>query len=147
MHVRCKANVNCLEMKPTPCIFQTNLNLSESVGWSENLIQLNSSKSKSIKALVFHRTNKDVWVEKRTTIGNLEIVSAVIPIEFRNIEVNDKTFKENQKENFHIQTCSNENKFLPGVDLSHLPNDRRKKVEKLLVREYKLFSKDEKSVI
>ena len=39
-------NGNCLEMKPTPCIFQHNLNVSEDIGLSENLIQFNPAKSK-----------------------------------------------------------------------------------------------------
>ena len=57
-------------MKPIPCIFQTDLNVSADIGLSENLIQFNPSKSKSIKIQVFNRTNKDVWLEKITVIGN-----------------------------------------------------------------------------
>ena len=68
--------------------------------------------------------NFTFWLEKRTAIGNLKIVSAAIPIEIKNIQVDDKIFKEYQKGISHIQNCSNENKFLPGVDLSHLPNDQ-----------------------
>ena len=44
-HMRCKVNDNCSEMKPTLCIFQLDLNLSKDIGLSENLIQLNPSKS------------------------------------------------------------------------------------------------------
>ena len=62
--MNCKVNDNCSEMKPTLCIFQLDLNLSKNIGLSENSIQLNLSKSKSIKILVFNRTNKDVWLEK-----------------------------------------------------------------------------------
>ena len=56
---------------------------------SENSIQFNPYKS--IKIPVFNRKNKDVWLEKRTTKGNLEIVSAAIRIKTKNIQVNDKT--------------------------------------------------------
>ena len=68
-HVKHKVNGNCLEKKPTPCIFRTDLNDSEDIGLSENLIQFNPSKCKSIKISAFNRTNKDVWLEKRTAIG------------------------------------------------------------------------------
>ena len=38
-HVKYKVNGNCLEMKPTPSIFQPDLNVSEDIGLSVNLIQ------------------------------------------------------------------------------------------------------------
>ena len=103
MHVKCKVNGNCLKMKSTPCIFQPDLNVSEDVGWSKILIQLNPHKTKTIKIPVFNKANKDVWLEKGTAIGNLEIVSAAIPIEMKNIQVDDETFKMYQKGNSHIQ--------------------------------------------
>ena len=46
-------------MKPASCIFQHDLNLSENIGLSENLLKFNPFKSKSIKIPVFSRT-KDV---------------------------------------------------------------------------------------
>ena len=39
------------------------------------------------------------------------------------------------------KNCNIKNEFLLGVDLSHLPNDQTKKVEKLLA-----FSKDENGI-
>ena len=107
--------------------FSIDLNVSADTGLRENLIQFNPSKSKSIKIPIFNRANKDVWLEKRTAIGNLKIISAAIPIEIKNIQVNGKTFKEYQKGNSNIQNCNNENKFLPSVDLSNLPYDQRLK--------------------
>ena len=130
-------------MKPTPSMFQPDLNLYENIGLSEYLIQFNPSKIKSIKIPAFNRTNKDVLLEKRTAIGNSEIVLPTVSIEMKNIEVDEEIFKVYQKENSYIQNCNNENKFLPDVDLSHVPNDQRKKVEKFLVEECEVFSKDE----
>ena len=127
-----KENGNCLKMKPTPCIFQVNLNVSEDIGLSENLIHFNSSKSKLINIPVFSRTN--IWLEKRTAIGNVEIVLVAIPIKIKNIQVDDETLSTDQKGNSHIQNCNNKNKFLLGVDLSHLPNDQREKSRKTFNR-------------
>ena len=79
-------------MKPTPSIFQPDLNLYENIGLSENLIQFNLSKSKSIKIPAFNRTNKDVLLEKRTAIGNSETVLPTVPIEIKNIQVDEETF-------------------------------------------------------
>ena len=98
-----------------------------------------------IKIPVFNRTNKDLCLEKKIAIENLEIVSVAIPIEMKIIQVNDETFKY-QSENSHIQNCNNENKFLPYVDLSRLLNDQRNKVEKRLVEECEVFSKDEHDI-
>ena len=75
---------------PTPCIFQPDLNAYEDIGFSENLIQFKPSNSKSIKVQIFIRTNKKVWLEKRTAIGNLEIFSAALLIEIKNIQVDDE---------------------------------------------------------
>ena len=35
---------------------------------------------------------------------------------------------------------------MPGVELSHLKNDQRKKVDKFLVEEYQEFSKNENNI-
>ena len=40
-----------------------------------------------------------------------------------------------------IEAPKNENKWLPGVDLSHLPDDQRIRVENLLLNECYVFSK------
>ena len=83
-------------------MFQPNLSVSDDIGLSENLTQFNPSKSKSTKIPVFKRKNKNVWLEKRSAIRNLKFVSAAIPIEIQNIEVNDQTFEEYQTANSHI---------------------------------------------
>ena len=49
---------------------EADLNVSDDIGLSENLIQLNPSKSKSRKIPVFNRINKSIWLEKRTAIEN-----------------------------------------------------------------------------
>ena len=36
---------------------------------------------------------------------------------------------------------------MPGVELSHLKNDQRKKVDKFLVEEYQEFSKNENDIV
>ena len=123
-------------MKPIPCIFQPDLDFSE----------FNPSKSKSIKISVFNITNKDVWLEMGTVIGSLEIVSTDVTTEIQNMQVDAETFAEYQEGNSHIPNCNNENKFLPRVDLSHLPNDQRIKIEKPLVEECEVFSKNENGI-
>ena len=91
-----KENGNCLKMKPTPCIFQVNLNVSEDIGLSENLIHFNSSKSKLINIPVFSRTN--IWLEKRTAIGNVEIVLVAIPIKLKTFKLMMKPYQQIKRE-------------------------------------------------
>ena len=76
-------------------------------------------------------------------MGNLEIVSAAFPIEIKNIRVDDNTFGKYKttKEN-----KNSENKWLPGVDLSHLPNDQRKLVGSVLMKECDVFLKNEHDI-
>ena len=72
-------------------------------------------------------------------MGNLEIVSAAFPIEIKNIRVDDKTFNKYKTTE---ENKNSENKWLPGVDLSHLPNNQRKLVESVLIEECDVFSKN-----
>ena len=53
------------------------------------------------------------------------------------LSINTKTTEENK---------NSENKWLPGVDLSHLPNNQRKLVESVLIEECDVFSKNEKDI-
>ena len=142
-YIKCKVNCTVIEMKSIPCIFEPDVNLPETIVLSENLINFNPAKSKSIKIPVFNQTNRDIWLDKKTVLGNLEIVSAAFPIEIKNIRVDDKTF---DKYKTTEENKNSENKWLPGVDLSHLPNDQRKLVESVLIEECDVFSKNEHDI-
>ena len=144
-HVKCKVDCSVVEMKSIPCIFEPDVNLPETIVLSENLIKFNPAKSKSIKIPVYNPTNSDIWLHKKTVLGNLEIATATFPIEIQNIKVDEKTFEKFNK-NTSNENKNSEDKWLPGVDLSHLPSDQRKLVESVLIEECEVFSRDEHDI-
>ena len=52
-YIKCKVNCSVIEMKSIPCIFELDVNLPETIVLSENLINFNPAKSKSIKIPLF----------------------------------------------------------------------------------------------
>ena len=64
-HIKCKVNCSVNEMKSVPCIFEPDVNLPETIVLSENLINFNPAKSKSIKIPVFNQTNRDIWLDEK----------------------------------------------------------------------------------
>ena len=61
-------------------------------------------------------------------MGNLERVATAIPLELKLIEIPADV----SKTEVDIEVPKNETKWLPGVDLSHLSEDQRVRVENLL---------------
>ena len=61
-------------------------------------------------------------------MGNLERVATAIPLELKLIEIPADV----SKTEVDIDVPKNETKWLPGVDLSHLHEDQRARVENLL---------------
>ena len=61
-------------------------------------------------------------------MGNLERIATAIPLELKLIEIPADV----SKTEVDIEVPKNETKWLPGVDLSHLPEDQRVRVENLL---------------
>ena len=61
-------------------------------------------------------------------MGNLERIATAIPLELKLIEIPADV----SKTEVDIEVPKNETKWLPGVDLSHLLEDQRVRVENLL---------------
>ena len=57
-----------------------------------------------------------------------------------------KKIREENKKIKIEENKNSENKWLPGVDLSHLPNEQRKLVESALIEECDVFSKNEHDI-
>ena len=52
---------------------------------TENLVQINPTKTKTVKILVYNPTNKNIY--QKTLNGQLEQFSAIIPLKIKPIEV------------------------------------------------------------
>ena len=75
-------------------------------------------------------------------MGNLERVATAIPIRLKQIEIPADV----SKIEVDIEVPKNETKWLPGVDLSHLPEDQRVRVENLLLDYCDVFSKNDSDI-
>ena len=62
-------------------------------------------------------------------MGNLERVATAVPLELKPIEIPADV----SKIEVDIEAPKKESKWLPGVDLSHLPEDQWVRVENLLL--------------
>ena len=73
----------------------------------------------SIKIPVYNPANKDIKLQRKTIIGQLEFISVAVQVEIKQSklpEVNE------------IKICEDSSKWLPNVDLNHLPEDQRVRV-------------------
>ena len=134
--------VTLLVKKTIPVIFQPTLDLSLELTLTENLVTLNPSKSRLIKIPVFNPTAKNIFIRSDSLIGNSERVATAIPLELKPIEIPADV----SKIEVNIEAPKNETKWLPGADLSHLPEDQQVREENLLLDECDVFSKNDSGI-
>ena len=90
---------------------------------TENLVRVYPMKTKDIKISICNPDSKEIRLKNKTLLGHLEWISVAIPSEIKHIQVLEVN------ETKLDQICNNDNdKCLPGVDLSLLPEDQRLKV-------------------
>ena len=138
--VKCKFKNYVFENRSLPVIFQPNLDLSTDFVTTENLVRINPSKSKTIKIPIYNPTSKEIFIRSNSLIGSLERVAAAIPLEIKPIEIPADV------SNINLDTKNTENtknNWLPEVDLSHLPDEQRVQVEKVLIENCDVFSKND----
>lgn len=88
---------------------------------TENLVRINPRRTKTIKIPIYNPTNKDIKLQRKTIIGQLELISVAAPLEIKQgklPEVNE------------IKICEDSPKWLPNVDLNLLPKNQRLRVQK-----------------
>ena len=128
--------------KTVPVIFQPTFDLSLELTLTENLVTLNPSKSRLIKIPVFFNpTAKDLFIHSGSLMGNLERAATAILLELKPIKIP----ADMSQIEVNIEAPNNETKWLPGADLSNLPEDQRVRVENLL-DECDVFSKNDSDI-
>ena len=75
-------------------------------------------------------------------MGNLERVATAIPLELKPIKIPADV----SKIEVDTEALKSKTKWLPGVDLSHLPEDQRVRVENLFLDECDVFSKNDSDI-
>ena len=123
-------------IKLLPIIFQPDLLWQNDLVLGETLVSLKPRKTLIISLRISNPTNNSLILYPKTNLGTIQQTSAVIPIEIKNLlNCQPKT-----------QTWWNSKLRLPGVDLSHLPVDRREKVKQVSFSECNVLVKDENDV-
>ena len=104
---------------------------------TENLVRINPRRTKTIKIPIYNPTNKDIKLQRKTIIGQLELISVAAPLEIKQgklPEVNE------------IKICEDSPKWLPNVDLNHLPEDLRVRMQKLLTEQCDVLLKSDNEI-
>ena len=82
---------------------------------TENPVRINPKRTKTIKISVYSNpTIKDIKLQRKTIIGHLELISIVVPQEIK---------QSKHPEVKEIKICKDSPKWLPNVNLNHLPED------------------------
>ena len=121
----------------SPNILDSELDIAESV----TKVKLGRG---CVHVVVSNPTDNPVVLEKGVTLGSIEAISAVIPIMPRepgkeqSAQVNSVEVPVDNVEDGDADGDS----WLPPVDLSHLPEEKRKIVEKVLREEADVFCRD-----
>ena len=112
----------------SPNVLDSELDISESV----TKVKLGRG---CVHVVVSNPTDNPVVLGKGVTLGSIEAISAVIPI-MPSETGDDKPVQVDSVE------VGIEDSWLPPVDLSHLPEDKKKIVEKVLMEEADVFCRD-----
>ena len=140
-YAQCKVDIgHYLGNKPLPVIFQPDLLWENDLVIGETLVTLKPNKTPTINLPISNPTNNPLVLYPKTTLGTINQTSAVIPIELKEISVPQECVKKPNDNSDESQ------KWLPKVDLSHLPEDRREKVKQVLISECEAFAKDKNDV-
>ena len=147
-YVKCKirsCNHNISSTRRTiPVIFLPDLNWDSNLILAESLTYFKPNRAPFVKVPVFNPTNYKISLKSKSVIGTIEQISAVIPLNFENIKVPSESSPSDTagaKNDF-----APKEKWLPGVDLSHLPEEQRIKVQKLLTEECEVFAEDKNDI-
>ena len=138
-HSRCRVKCKTGGMKsPEPeqsILFSPNI-LDSELEYSESVSTLKMGKA-YVNIVVTNPTNVAKVIKKGTCLGDLEVVSAVIPIVPKK-EVQEKKVPEEKK----TETPTDSKSWLPETDLSHLSEDQRLIAEKVLREECDAFCRN-----
>ena len=144
---------------------------SDDLSFSETISTVKRGGTQNIYIDVINPSRNDILLKKGAVIGNLCSVSAVFPMKLEtfvpkneiissNVDVStcenieSELNLKNLSEEKNIYTDSVEvlsgmeksKKWIPKVDLSHLPEEKRKLVENLLYDECNVFSKSDNDI-
>ena len=137
-HVQCRIrDLGPIQSKIMTVVFQPDITFETDLELNETIVNIKKGKD-LMKIPIFNPTGKDIYIPSKTNLGTINQLSAVIPLQF----------SENLVSEMPEATDDSEvsERWLPEVDLSHLPEDQRKRVEQLLIENCEVFSKTDDDI-
>ena len=151
--VKCRTGYRASEPEESvlfsPSVLDHEMGLSESevelkrgyVPVGDHVLEVSESVTKAklgrgyIHVVVSNPTNNPILLEKGVTLGSIEAVSAVIPLMPKDHVVEPTLINA-------VEAVDELGPWLPPVDLSHLPEDKKKIVEQVLREEADVFCQE-----
>ena len=152
--IKCKTNIGVVD-SPLPVMFEpdSDISLPEELQMSESLLYIKPGACSSLKISIQNPTDHDIVLPRRTLIGRLKSVSAVVTLpnvscKLSNSQNSDSpSMQEHSSEKVQQSTAEVESdNWLPPINLTHLQPEQRAVVEKMLIEENAAFSKDDNEI-
>ena len=142
--IKCKTNYRASEPEES-VMFSPNA-LDSEVEMEEIVTKVKLGRTHT-HVVVTNPTNSHVLIDKGTVLGSIEAVSAVIPLMPKEVglvsaEVDAGEEKETRGGPQGYEGRLTDGQWLPPVDLSHLPADKKALVEKVLIDEAEVFCRE-----
>ena len=147
--VPCRANTGPVE-RSSPVLFEPDEQSHWPTGLSVEgtITTVKRGNSSRIDVHVTNTTEHDIILPGRTTLGHLQMIRSIVPVEVKRREnkleptVRSKTHNDETNE---IVNSSRETQ-MPGIDLSHLTDTEREKASAMLREESDVFAKNDDDV-
>ena len=147
----CKTNISGVVDSPLPVMFEpdSDISLPEELQMSESLLYIKPGACSSLKIPIQNPTDHNIVLPRRTLIGRLKSVSAVVPLPNANCKLPNSQNSMQEYSSEKVQQSAAEvesDNWLPPVDLTHLEPEQRAIVEKMLTEENAAFARDDNDI-
>ena len=110
---------------------------------TESLGELTRGRTPHVNIEIRNTTCKDKHIRKNMIVGEISVVSAVLPLKLFNSSPHDHDEEKVDVANVDVE---NTEKWQPKADLSHLPEHERVEIETLLFEECEVFAKSDTDI-
>lgn len=150
-HVKCKAKFGNIAntSSKTTVIFEPDFQSINELEFSETILPIKKGQFSYVKLPMKNNTSQDIKLFRNTIVGNLNGISAIIPLDSDNHLADsnkEPSSIETEKVECKVNAVSADSQWLPPVDLSHLNVEQQEQAKYLLKSNGDLFSKDSSDI-
>lgn len=159
VNVDCKADVGVLTSRRAMLFQRDEIDLPEGIDPMDSILILKKGSNNYFHIPVCNNTKHDIILRKNTTVGRLEFVNSIVPLQVKEGEgiptqdhkLTTAGIEDGNKNSQKIEMTDEEKKehqerVVNAVDLSGLPTHQRKQVREMLREEWEAFSVNEDDV-